>query len=107
MFSKGVFLQRLSGRPVDFVRGQLNGRRVVVYVKKSKAVTLSSFDREALALAKAQGVADVFGWDQTEPTTKSGGFYRLEANGTYSIIEDERQWHMIREFVALAEQQAA
>jgi hypothetical protein len=49
----------------------------------------------------------VYGWDATEPENRTGGFYRLLQNGTYEVIEDEREWQKIRDFVDLCERHAA
>lgn len=107
MFKKWLIKQvKFSGYAYGY-EGEIDGRRVVVYVKQTRALTLDWFAKDALEWATEEGIADVYGWDITEPESVHGGFYRLLKNGSYEVIQDECVWQMIRDFVALCEQQAA
>lgn len=107
MFKKGFVRQAALSGYADAYHGMIGGRRMTVYVKRSRAITLAWFANDALKWAAEQGVTDVYGWDATEPENRTGGFYSLLQNGTYEVIEDEREWQKIRDFVDLCERHAA
>ena len=102
MIEKRTFVVPGTNCSVDYYVGEVDGWKVVVFVKASNLTYLDNISYYAGQEYKKWDIKNVtiFGWDKTETESRENMFYRFELEfGTQQTIPDEDTRRFIEHFV--------